>query len=332
MFYKSVAFKEDASYIFEASRANSLRLKLFSSQDYERLVDNDLEFIYSSLNERSYDTGERSPELLLDKAQRTLQEQILSFAQGKEALRLYFQLPRDFFNLKVLHKGWLKEEKFENLKFLDQGTVTQEKLKKLFDGEEAGVLHPVLSAALKRFSSDIDDRTPFTVDILWDRYLHEFYLAQARLLDSDFLFKVHSLKVDLLNILNLFRLKTFDKDYKTYQKVFISGGQLSLYVLSDLYKEDMDIIAAKLSYLDYASQIKKGVDFYRKNENLSEMEKELDEFFYRFLNQGANKIFGFEVLFTYYWLKQNEINNLRLIFAAKLNDIERDWILGRLRV
>lgn len=331
MFYKQIQFKEDSRYIFEASLANNMRLRLLSEADFDKLLDTDIDGIFSVLAEKKYDISNKEQEVVLNKAEDSLLQTVLQFSKN-ETLKEYFILPRDFFNLKLLYKGWLKEEKYENLKFLKNGLLSEEQLRALYNGESTEVLHPILAGAIKQFDNEISEQSPFEIDILWDKYLHQFYLSQSNALDNDFMQKLHSLKIDLANILNLFRLKAFDKDYKVYQKVFIEGGQSSLYDFSDLYKEDMDIIVGKLSYLDYAESLKKGLEGYRKTSFLTEMEKELENYFLNYLNHAANRIFNFEVIVAYYWLKKNEINNLRLLLTAKSNAIDKNWILDRLRV
>lgn len=331
MFYKNILSKEDTRFVFEASLANSLRLKLFSLAEYDRLLDNDVDGVFSALSEKNYDTSSKDSDLILSAERKKLLKTILNLAK-EEDLKKYFLLPLDFFNLKILYKGWLKDEKFENFKFFPFGTLNEMKLRKIYMEEGSGYLDPFLLRSVKAFDRDISERSPFEVDVLWDKYLHQFYLEQSQALKNDFLIKLHSLKIDLANISNLFRLKSFDKDYKAYQKVFIEGGQITLYTLSDLYKEDFDIIIGKLSYLNYSEALKLGLEEYKKTNSLSDMEKALEDFFLKYLKQASNKIFNYEVIIAYYWLKENELNNLRLLLTAKANSISKDWVLKRLRV
>ncbi len=331
MFYKNIQFKEDSNYVFEASRVNALRLNLFSLNDYERMLDNDMDYIFSSLNEKNYDISDKNFELVTKKAEEKLLKLLMEFSKNEDFVE-YFRLPYDFFNLKTMYKGWLKEEGFENLKLVSFGLLSSEKLKKFYEGEEVGVIHPALAKSLKDFENDIVEQTPFEIDVLWDKYLHRFFVFQAKKIGSDFLTKIHSLKIDILNVNNLLRFKSFDKDYKAYKHIFIEGGgQLSLYDLSDLYKEEPEIIIGKMNYLDYYEALKKGLDEFKKAENLSGLEIELEKFFASYVAQAGNKIFGFEILFAYFWLKMNEIANIRLLLTAKENNIQKDWILKRLR-
>lgn len=331
MFYKNITFQEKNEYVFEASLANAMRLKLFSFHDYERLLDSEIEQVINLLGEKKYDISVKNSQEILFKEEHNLMKQILKLVKDQE-LKEYFSLPFDFFNLKYLYKGKMKEENFEGLKLSSYGVLDKEKLKKLYQGEEIGDLPPVLAQAMKNFNQDLSSKSPFESDLLWDKYLHQFYLDQSQKLKSDYLFKIHSLKIDLLNILNLFRIKSFDKEYKVYEKTFIKGGQLELYVLSDLYKEDSDVIAAKLDYLDYAEKIKKGLEGYKKTGSYSDLEKELEEYFLYYLSQGANRFFGYEGIIAYYWLKANELSNLHLLLTAKENSIQKEWILQRIRV
>ncbi|HCL56798.1 MAG TPA: hypothetical protein DHW82_07300 [Spirochaetia bacterium] len=331
MFYKSIQFKEDSRYIFAASLANAMRLRICTYPEYERLLESDVETLLSFLAEKDYDTSLKDTEMILQKSEEKLLSNVIQFCKENAELKEYFLFPYDLFNLKTLFKGFLKEEKFEKLSLYHFGTLTLEQLRKFYDGEEMGQVSPVLKEFMKRFNDEIEDRTPFDIDVLWDKYLHQFYLNQAKKLNNDFLLKIHSLKIDLTNILNLFRLKSFDKEYKVYQKVFIKGGKLDLYTLSDLYKEDMDIIHGKLVYLDYSEEMKKGIEGFKKENSLSVMEKELEDFHSEYIGQAFNRIFGYEGIIAYYWKKMAEINNLRLITTAKSNSIQKEWILSRLR-
>jgi V/A-type H+-transporting ATPase subunit C len=331
MYYKNIRFAENNRYVFEASLANSMRLQLFSINEYERFSEQDLDTILSAMAERKYEVSLKDLDQILGKAEETLIQTVARFSKNP-LLEEYFRLPYDFFNLKTLFKGWLKEEEFEKLKLYPYGVLSRERLERLYRNEEAGVLPPALQQAIKKFNEKISTRSPFEVDTLWDGFLHEFYLRQSGKLKNDFMTKFHSLKIDLKNLMNLFRLKSFDKDYKVFDRIFIPGGKLDIYTLSDLFKEDLEIIIGKLAYLDYAENLKRGLEHYRKENTLSDMERELENYVLEFLELAGNRIFGYEVIVAYYWLKKNEIDNLRLLVTAKANSISKELILSRLRI
>lgn len=330
MFYKSVSFRENAPSIFEPSLCVLKSLKLFDRAGYEKMLDSDHDGLLTILSDHQYDTRLPQTDEILRKAERELLKQIVSLSKNP-LLKEYYFLPYDFFNLKLIYKGLLKREAFGNLKFGLTGTVSSVQLKKIYEGGVANLCLPLIQS-ISLFNREISEQTPFEVSALWDKYLLSYLAHQSKKIGYDFFIKLHSLEIDLSNLLTLFRLKTFDKGLKTFEKLFIPGGKLLLPSLQDLFKEEADIISDKLSYLDYGAALKQGVEGLKKYGHLTEMEKSFKKYYFQFLRKASFCFFGIEGIISYYWLKRNEISNLRLILTAKQNNIQKDWVLNNLRI
>ena len=91
MFYKNITFQERNEYVFEASLANAMRLKLFSFHDYERLLDSEIEQVINLLGEKKYDISVKNSEEILFKEENNLMKQVFKLLRSR--FKEYFSLP-----------------------------------------------------------------------------------------------------------------------------------------------------------------------------------------------------------------------------------------------
>jgi len=320
--YYNLKFKEDLNYVFEASLVNMLMYKLLTNEEYSRLVETEnIENIYSSLGERGYNTS--SKEIDFFKEESNLLSNIIKFSKN-EVLTEYYRIQYDIFNLKTVYKALLKGEPFESLRLYSNGTLSSEALRLIYNDEYKSYLHPDLMEGVKYFEKNLQDNTPFDIDITWDKYLNIFFLKKSKELDNDFMTKFHQLKIEIQNIMTLFRLKMFNKDYKTLQKSLIPSEKDYSYLFLKLYKEDLDIIVSKLSFLDISSYLRRGYEEYKRKGSLTFLENQLYSLLYdEYLSLASNRIFGYDIIFAYFWRKKREIEKVRLLLAAKTNNMSK---------
>ncbi|HOJ50232.1 MAG TPA: V-type ATPase subunit [Spirochaetota bacterium] len=320
--YYNVKFSQTNDYIFEASLVNMRMYNLIGSEDYNRLLESDnIDNILSSLSDRGYNVSSRNIDFITEESK--LLNDVIKFSKNK-IFTEYYRIQYDILNLKTIYKALLKNEPFENLAFYNGGILKNDDLKMIYSDEYKRVLHPDIEAGIKFFEKNIVDNTPFDVDVTWDKYLNLFFIKKARELNNDFIIKFHNIKADINNILSLFRLKSFNKDYKVFQKTLMPSANDYSYILLKLYKEDLDIIVAKLSFLDIAPYIKKGYEEYRRRGSLTFLENSLYDFLYNeYLGFASNRIFGPEIIFSYFWRKKREIEKVRLLLSAKINNVSK---------
>lgn len=108
-------------------------------------------------------------------------------------------------------------------------------------------------------------------------------------------------------------------------------------LLDKLMFEEMKTISNKLgctavsSFLQVATEINNKKLLIRSGENLDVSEKKLDDYLMDKIKLFKINPFGMESILGFLYAKETEIKNIRIILAGKINNIENNMILERLR-
>jgi V/A-type H+-transporting ATPase subunit C len=170
---------------------------------------------------------------------------------------------------------------------------------------------------------DLDDLTN-AEDIL-KKYPSEFledYLMQ--LIDS------HNIKT----FLRLYLLKEPQEKLKNF---LICEGFIKKDTFLELYDKDLLVFLNRLEYIrkhsrifDYASILREPIQKLQQENSFVALEKTINDFLIQVLKPAKYLSFGPEPLLAYYLAKVNEINLIRMIILAKLNDVSNDLVKERL--
>jgi V/A-type H+-transporting ATPase subunit C len=242
----------------------------------------------------------------------------------------------DFLNLKILIKDTLRREKFkdeedvEDLKLFHVATFPIEELQDNYWEGNYDRFPDHLKDSISIFQN-IEELEPSAVDIILDKLMYKELVDFAIKAKNDFLLKYYKNLIDVKNILNLFRLKNLGKEYKDYQNILMDSGNLDITTLSKLYSENMEMIVSRLQFVDYYNEIKTGYEYYAEHNSLSEMERLFDNRLIEYLKTAKMVSFGPEALIGYYFAKENELKNLRIVLTGIENKLEKEMITERLR-
>ena len=243
----------------------------------------------------------------------------------------FMSLKYDYHNLKVLLKGKFVEKDF-SLMLAPVGSIDISTLKMIIDTENYQELTPIMKEAIVEASEDYDvSKDPQNVDIILDKHLFQEMLNLAEKLEEDYLKNYLVSLIDLTNIKILLRIKSQDKSRDFLNKALISGGKLDKDRLFNLFSDATDNIPNRLSYSDYSSIIKGGIDSYISSGSLSLLEKNIDNFVMDYMKKAKVIPFGIEPIIAYIYAKENEIKLIRIILLGKLNKVPAEIIRERLR-
>lgn len=313
-----VRLSEDPKYGFAVGRVRALESSLIDRSRYERLVrTRSREEFVAALAETAFARfleGEAAG--LAQAFDRAAQENaaFLSTYALDDWLVHLFSMPATFRMLKRDLKDALSHGKTE-VSIPNEFEAMKQKSRV---GEV--VAHTV--EAFRR------DRNPAAVDAALDQLMQEIELQAAS--SSEFMVGYFGLHADNENLRTLVRLKVMAKDDKNLAgelaAAFLRGGTLTLAsLLAALFQPwpaVLELLAkpppygvGSESFRGFLEQGRTGVAERRSFVRMERFGREAE---LGYLRQTRYATFGHEPLVTFFLLRENELRNLRLLYAAKL--------------
>jgi V/A-type H+/Na+-transporting ATPase subunit C len=182
-----------------------------------------------------------------------------------------------------------------------------------------------ITAALSAFE---ESRDPSVLDAGADRLLQELQLQAAE--TSEFVLAYLGLHADLENIRTLLRIKApagSQPDRRPWlEGTFLPGGALALKDMLASLDEPLATAVDRFSknppggcgsdaFRDYLEQGSAAVTGRRSFVRVERLGREME---LRFLRRTRYETFGYEPLLAFFLLRENELRNLRLLYAATL--------------
>lgn len=154
---------------------------------------------------------------------------------------------------------------------------------------------------------------------------------------SEFLSDYLTYLIDMHNIKTFVRFYILKEPQEKLSRSLVSGGFIDRNELLRLYEQSLEVLLIRLEYVhkrnsivDYAFYLAEAIRNAEKNYSFVALEKAINDFLIEVLKQAKRISFGPEPLLAYYFARMNEINLIRMIIMAKLNDMPKDLIVERL--
>ena len=313
-----VKLSEDPKYGFAIGRVRALEPVLMDRPRYERFIRtrSGEEFV-AALAETTYgrflEGRTAGVAQAFDRAAQESAAFLSAYALDDWLVRL-FSTPVTFRRLKTALKNAFSEGKTEV-------SVPNE-----FEATEwSSQVGKVIAETREAFARD---RSPAAVDVALDRKMQEIELQIAG--HSEFLSGYLELHADNENLRTLVRLKAKadgDKDQAgEMEAAFLQGGTLTLAGLLTALPQPWPAVVELLAkappygvgsefFHDYLEQGRTAVTERRSFIRMERLGREAE---LRYLRQTRYATFGHEPLVTFFLLRENELRNLRLLYAAKL--------------
>jgi V/A-type H+-transporting ATPase subunit C len=313
-----IRLSENPEYGFAVGRVRALEPALMDRSRYERLVRarGSVEFV-AALTETAYtkflDGSSANVSHAFDKASEENAAFFSQYAQEGWLLHL-FRLPAALRSLKAAIKDALSRGKSE--------VPTPAEFIAM---QQHAVVSSAVAAAVQAFERD---RDPAAVDMVVDRLLQDLRLRTAD--TSEFILGYLGLHADLENLRTLVRLKAQpgggEDQRGGMETAFLGGGGLELRDLVATIEEPWAAVVERFAkappggcgneaFRDYLEQ---GTAAVADRRSLVRMERLGRETELRYLRQTRYATFGYEPLVTFFLLRENELRNLRQLYAAKL--------------
>lgn len=345
-------------YISASISTRMYEKNLLTRTDLERLNDYDsLREVLNQLNETIYrgsindlDRPEEYEKILKDELKRVYKV-IEDIAPDKEIID-YMKEKYIFHNLKVLVKELIQDKDYSSL-YLEMGDIDLAYIKKnlikedrksnFFDkvaslssdkeddlGKDSRDLY--LDYAQKALSTYGETKNPQDIDISLDKSYYEKLLLDAKALDLDTLIDFTRETIDLINLKSLLRVKSQDEDMETLEKILIEGGFIEPIKFKEYFSYEINQLIGSLSNAKIGSYVKDSLkDDLDLDDNILALEKAIDSHMTDYTRDSKMITFGPEVLMNYVISKETEIKNLRILLVSKLNKLDKEFTLEKLR-
>lgn len=143
--------------------------------------------------------------------------------------------------------------------------------------------------------------------------------------------------IDMHNIKTYLRLYILREPKELLEKHLTCEGFIKKDVFLKLYTGDLTAFLNRLEYvhkdnrvIDYAYFLREAIEKAEKENSFIALEKAINDFLIQVLKPARYLSFGPEPLLAYYFAKANEMNLIRMIILAKLNNVPHDLAKERL--
>lgn len=314
VYEKRLLGKAKLDRMIEASDANE-SFKILMDSEYSKSANNvfDVYGYVELLNQELVRVRNLAQELLND-----------------ENLLELMMLRYEYHNLKVIAKSKYTDkdlsEKFISSKLSNPNLIFAQ----VQAGKYTNIKNEYAKALKDAFAEYEKTKDPQITDIIIDKHYFNHLYELALKINREYFYSYVKAEIDFYNIISLLRMQKMGKTSVFADKVFADNGNISKNKLLSLLQADIDKIISALRVEYIGGFVKQGLEEYKKTGNLFNLEQQKKKFLFE-LNKDARFIaFGPEPVISYLLTKEYEIDKVRFILIAKLNNISADIIKERL--
>ncbi|MEO0022848.1 MAG: V-type ATPase subunit [candidate division WOR-3 bacterium] len=160
---------------------------------------------------------------------------------------------------------------------------------------------------------------PGFVDLYLDQ--QEIELALDCCQQRDFAWHYYRLAADLLNLKILLRLRLMPEVPETPPSLLVGGGGLALAELTALVGAEDEVWTRRFRGTVFEELVQRGLEVKINRGWFALVEQRARRLLVEFVNRARYVVLGYEPVFRFYRLWENEITNLRLIYGAKVTGL-----------
>ena len=327
--------KED--YLFAAGYICSHVKNMMNWQDMTRLAScKDLVSVEAILQEFGYGEAkelveEGDVEEFIRKEQNKLFNMVYDSLPIREELSLCLY-PYDYHNVKVCLKSELLGVAPTESLLMSTGDIDWKKMVSLvrdrsYDFMPVNMKHAIMEA------TDLVSRggDPQEIDIIMDKACYKDMIERAEELEEPFLIDLIKLQIDILNLKIFVRLRQMNKPWSFLKKVYLEGGNIASDFFVACYEEPYAQIAERLAPYGLKKPMAEGGPAIKETGDFCLFEKLCDNALMEYNKRAKYQPFGIEPIAGYWYGKEIEIDNLRIILAGIKIGTPLESIMERLR-
>ncbi|WP_297393390.1 V-type ATP synthase subunit C [uncultured Peptoniphilus sp.] len=323
-----------SKFIQSSTRLRVMEKELLKSENFIRASETDtLEDALRSLSDTVYNkyinkiSSPTEYEYILKEELTRFYDELFDISPSKIPLRL-ITLKYFYHNLKVLIKEDIGKKDLKDL-YMNIGDFD---LKEYRDALVKGNKRNKNIELIQRVEEIYEEKKdPQLIDIYLDNAYFTELLELAEKSQVDLFIKYAKDLIDFTNIRTLLRAKKQEKDVEFLRQIIIEGGNVRKETYLDLLNREVSSDTDAFKKLEIYKYIKEALDSFKERGNLSDFEREMDNYFIDLIKDVKYITYGPEVIFANVLAKEMEIKNLRIILVSKLNGLDSEFIREKLR-
>jgi V/A-type H+-transporting ATPase subunit C len=237
----------------------------------------------------------------------------------------------DFHNLKVILKSKLLSKE-EALPTYDIGNIKQDLLRAaVFEGKYQAIpmlIERYIKQAEEEYAKSEDIQL---VDNLLDKGYYEAIFKLLQNFNQPFLSYFYKIEVDLMNIMISCRCKVRYIKKSQLSEILIKYGNFSTQKILGIYENSVHSWPNYFQKTGYSELVENGIKYWQQDNSLLELERLVDNYILDLLKIGKYTSFGLESIVSYYYAKEYDIKNIRMILNGKRYHLPKDVIQKNLR-
>lgn len=323
-----------SKFIQSSARLRVMEKELLKSENFIRASETEtLEDALRSLSDTVYNkyinkiSSPTEYEYILKEELTRFYDELFDISPSKIPIRL-ITLKYFYHNLKVIIKEDIGKKDLKDL-YMDIGDFD---LKEYRDALVKGSKKNKYFELIQRVEEIYEEKKdPQLIDIYLDNAYFTELLELAEESQVDLFIEYAKNLIDFTNIRTLLRAKKQEKDVEFLRQIIIEGGNVRKETYLDLLNRELSSDTDVFKKLEIYKYIKEALDSFKERGNLSDFEREMDNYFIDLIKDVKYITYGPEVIFANVLAKEMEIKNLRIILVSKLNGLDSEFIREKLR-
>lgn len=319
-------FMQPTEYAYGVARIRANELSLLSPSDIEQLISSrSYESALRITGDKGWDTSYAALSEMLEKeAEKTWQ--LLGECAPDISLLEALVTENDFYNLKAAIKATVsghEAAQYMAAPFSVEPKLIMEAVQ--LNSFDSLPLH-MQGAAKSAYEAVSAYESGMLADIRIDKACLEAKAEMSKKAQSPLLEKICAVLCGAANVKIALRGTTGNKSREFIREAMVEGGPLEQGRLIECAAKGAESVADYLSgtlLSPAASALKK---------SLTEFERKCDLLILSLLKSAAYETFGPDPLVAYYYNREFEIKNVRIILSAKLNGYDESMIRDRIRI
>ncbi|MCK9471143.1 MAG: V-type ATPase subunit [Bacilli bacterium] len=308
------------NYTYVNSQIKVIEESILDKNDFLKLSKVSKNEFLKTLVDLGYGSSGDSLEKIINNELYNIKKHLDEVSPKKEHTDLFFLLD-DAVNIKYLYK--LKTFKLRDASmFLNRGNFLEADLRSAILENDYSAFNKDYTKLLTNIEKNVSHITdPRVLSGLIDSMIYDFILKKVRLTFNEPLSTYFKTRIDFSNILSFVRIKNLHWKFEDNKEMFISGGNISVKVIEDLFNlKDEDVIRSLQPY--YNEELSKILDDFYKTKDLNILEIKLDRLQLKLMRPFKDDAFGIGIIMYYYLKKLAEAKNIRYIYANPDIDID----------
>ncbi|MDU7151997.1 MAG: V-type ATP synthase subunit C [Peptoniphilus grossensis] len=323
-----------SKFIQSSTRLRVMEKELLKSENFIRASETEtLEDALRSLSDTVYNkyinkiSSPTEYEYILKEEITRFYDELFDISPSKIPIRL-ITLKYFYHNLKVIIKEDIGKKDLKDL-YMNIGDFD---LKEYRDALVKGNKRNKNIELIQRVEEIYEEKKdPQLIDIYLDNAYFTELLELAEESQVDLFIEYAKNLIDFTNIRTLLRAKKQEKDVEFLRQIIIEGGNVRKETYLDLLNREVSSDTDVFKKLEIYKYIKEALDSFKERGNLSDFEREMDNYFIDLIKDVKYITYGPEVIFANVLAKEMEIKNLRIILVSKLNGLDSEFIREKLR-